>query len=213
MYLDDAFWYLQDDIFLKNEQPYYERNQILKKIGNSKAEFVLHFKKRYKSPNPSYRLLPPFWIAMELITFDQFLKIIDRLNYQAFSKSGKNVLDECAKKINAESFSELKNWLLIIKNIRNLACHNGRAWNSNYMVPKGLLGSKANNRKDLIVNKPHKIYSNLLIIFLLTKDTVIVGHTLKDDLIVLFNKYNTKIRNLEEQMGFHQGWHEEEIWN
>lgn len=206
----DPFWYLNDDYFLKNKQPYYERNQILNKMANSEAEFIKHFKETYKSPYNSNRLLPPFWIAMELISFDQFLKIIEKLNPQLFSKNGKNALDECAKQLNADNFKQLKSWLEVVKYVRNLACHNSRLWNAKHMLPKGL--AVPTEQGKAILN-PHRIYLTLLVIHRLTKDAIILNGNIKSKLKTLIEEYKSKIKKLESQMGFPQDWYNNDIWN
>jgi abortive infection bacteriophage resistance protein len=210
-FCNDPFWYLNDDLFLKGEQPYFERNQILDKIKRSDAEFAKHFRENYKSPLISYRLLPPFWIAMELISFDQLLKIIEKLNYQSFSKDGKNALDMCSEKLNCNSFTELKNWLKIVKNIRNLACHNNRIWNAKHMTPKGFESSLGLRGKVNYLN-PKRIYLTIIVIFLLTKGRFNNGNNIKGDLINLIAGYKDQIDNLEKQMGFPENWDKENIW-
>ncbi len=209
-FTNDPFWYVNDDYFIKNQQPYYERSQILSKMAKSDADFVKHFKKNYKSPYISYRLLPPFWIAMELITFDQFLKIIEKLNPQTFEKKGENVLDKCAKKLGAENFKQLKSWLEVIKYIRNQACHNSRLWNSKHMIPKGLEGYSKPTEENI---NPHRIYLIILSIYLMTKDSITIDKNIKEEMQKLFADYKDKIINLEKQMGFPQNWNTETIWN
>jgi abortive infection bacteriophage resistance protein len=209
-FTQDPFWYLNDDYFIRNKQPYYERGQIANKMDRSDADFVMHFKANYKSPYISYRLLPPFWIAMELITFDQFLKIIEKLNPQVFSKRGENVLDKCAEKLGAENFKQLKSWLDVVKYIRNQACHNSRLWNSKHMIPKGLDSYSKVESENL---NPHRIYLIILAIHLMTKDSIVIDGNIKEEIKELFEKYRGKIINLEKQMGFPQSWIMESIWN
>jgi abortive infection bacteriophage resistance protein len=205
----NPFWYLDDDYFIKNKQPYYERNKILGNMNSSDAEFTKHFKKNYKSPYKSYRLLPPFWIAMEVITFDQFLNIIEKVNPQLFEKRGENALDKCAKKLGAESFKQLKSWSEVIKNIRNKGCHNSRLWNANHMIPKGL---EIYSPPIEGVSKPNKIYLVILAIYLMTKHSVAIDKNIKEEMIELFEKYESNILNLEIQMGFPENWTTEAIW-
>lgn len=209
-FTQDPFWYLNDDFFLRDKQPYYERSQILNKMTRSDAEFVKHFKENYKSPYVSYRLLPPFWIAMELITFDQFLKIIEKINSQIFSKRGENVLDVCARKLGAENFKQLKSWLEVIKYIRNQACHNSRLWNSKHMIPKGLNVYSTVGGESL---NPHRIYLTILAIYLMTKNSISIDRNIKEEIEELFEIYKDKISNLESQMGFPQNWTTESIWD
>lgn len=209
-FTQDPFWYLNDDFFLRNQQPYYERSQILNKMAKSDADFVKHFKENYKSPYVSYRLLPPFWIAMELITFDQFLKIIEKINSQIFSRKGENVLDICAGKLGAENFKQLKSWLEVIKYIRNQACHNSRLWNSKHMIPKGLNTYSRVGDENL---NPHRIYLIILAIYLMTKNSISIDRNIKEEVEELFETYKDKISNLEKQMGFPRNWTMESIWN
>lgn len=209
-FTQDPFWYLNDDFFIKNKQPYYERGQIANKMDRSDADFVTHFKENYKSPYVSYRLLPPFWIAMELITFDQFLKIIEKLNPQVFSKRGENVLDKCSEKLGAENFKQLKSWLEVVKYIRNQACHNSRLWNAKHMIPKGLNEYSRVAEENL---NPHRIYLIILAIHLMTKDSIVIDGNIKEEIKELFENYQGKIVNLEKQMGFPQNWAIEDIWN
>lgn len=209
-FTEDPFWYLNDDYFIKNKQPYYERNKIFSSMNSSDAEFTKHFKKNYKSPYKSYRSLPPFWIAMEVITFDQFLNIIEKVNPQLFEKRGENALDKCAIKLGAENFKQLKSWLEVIKDIRNKGCHNSRLWNANHMIPKGL-----DIHSQLIegLSKPHKIYLVILAIYLMTKNSVAIDKNIKEEIKELFENFKGRILNLEKQMGFSENWHELPVWN
>lgn len=209
-FTNDPYWYLNDDYFIRNKQPYYERMQILNKMTKSEEEFVKHFKENYKSPYISYRLSPPFWIAMELITFDQFLKIIEKLNSQIFSRKGINALDQCSNKLGAENFKQLKSWLDVIKYIRNQACHNSRLWNAKHMIPKGLEQYSKPTSENL---NPHRIYLIILAIHLMTKNSVVFDKSIKIEIQELFSSYKDKILNLEKQMGFPQNWDKEPIWN
>jgi abortive infection bacteriophage resistance protein len=179
-------------------------------MNSSDAEFTKHYRKNYKSPYKSYRLLPPFWIAMELITFDQFLNIIEKVNPQLFEKRGENALDECAKKLGAESFKQLKSWLEVIKDIRNKGCHNSRLWNANHMIPKGL---EIHSPSVDGVSKPNKIYLIILVIYLMTKNSVVIDKNIKEEIQEIFNDYKDRIINLEKQMGFTNRWSTEAIWN
>jgi abortive infection bacteriophage resistance protein len=206
----DPFWYLNDDFFILGKQPYYERGQISQKMDRSDADFVTHFQKKYKSPYVSYRRLPPFWMAMELITFDQFLKIIEKLNPQVFAKKGENVLDKCAEQLGAENFKQLKSWLEVVKYIRNHACHNGRLWNAKHMIPKGL--NLHLEQFEERVN-PHRIYLIIVVIYLMTKNKIVINGNIKNDIKELFEKYKNKVNNLEKQMGFPKDWESADIWH
>lgn len=208
-FTENPFWYLNDDYFIRNKQPYYERQKVLSSMNSSDAEFTKHFKKNYKSPYKSYRLLPPFWIAMEVISFDQFLNIIDKINPQVFEKRGENVLDKCAIKLGAENFKKLKSWLDVIKDIRNKACHNNRLWNANHMIPKGL---DIHSKPIEGLSKPNKIYLVSLAIYLMTKNSVAIEKNIKEEIKELFEAYSNKINDLEKQMGFPENWATEAIW-
>ncbi|TWH71359.1 abortive infection bacteriophage resistance protein [Azomonas agilis] len=215
----DSFWYLDDAYFSQNT-PIHERAKINDSLlKESKAEsnhnFSRHYLNKYSSPCKSYRNLPPFWIANELISFDVFLNLLDKLNYQAFDKDGENCLDLAARKIGVNSFKDLKNWLAAFKDARNKACHSNRVWNTWLKTPRGIvnydgLGDKNNLKENTI----YLIFTAIKIVY--NKNRWHASNmSLKDDLSEIINRYKNKVGSvdLEREMYFPNNWGDLEVWS
>lgn len=217
---DDPFWYLDDSYFLIQDTPIHERAKIHKSLLNeSKAKsnhnFSRHYLGKYSSPYKSYLNLPPFWIASELISFDVFLSLIKKLNYQLFSKGGENCLDLAAKKIGVRSFKELKSWLEAFKDARNKACHSNRVWNTWLKTPAGIASYEVDK------NQSKQKENNIYLIFIAIN--IIYGNnkwhasniSLKDDLFRVIDRYRDKVGavDLEREMCFPSNWRDLEVWS
>jgi len=210
----DPFWYLNDDNFYAQKTPSYARNKIKDEMIRSQAEFVLHYKSKYQSPNEEHPSLPPFWVAAELITFGSFLDILRKIDKNKIGPQRNNPLDKMSKNFGAKNFSELKSWLPLIKEIRNRCSHSSRTWNSNYRLPSGFVDN--NNqiitpRMTVPPTNKNKLYLGLVIIQLMSKGNMLNGHDFKTDLDKLLTKYS-HIDNLESWIGIPSIWKNEPIW-
>lgn len=187
----DSLWYLQDKIF--TDPPYHERVRIKNDLDRSKYPYAKHFKKNYISENASYLSLPPSWIAMELISFDHFLKIFQSIDYQKINRL--SPLIEYLILIGADNLSNLDNWLNTVKRVRNIACHNGRLWNAWHLQPKGLN----------IDNKSNSIFNVIYIIEKVTSKSFYNQNlSLKKDFLALLSKYEESITGLKHTLGVKQ---------
>ena len=215
-FTNDSFWYLNDDYFLNPEQEIYnERNKIVKHLKQSKTEFAEHYKQHYISPKNPFRKCPPFWMAVELMTFDSLLRIVDAMDQTKFNRGGKNYLDEVSTQIGAASFKELKSWLNALKELRNRCSHSNRTWNSNYRLPSGFV----DNNNNLLVGsylsiKPsmkNKVYTILAVVNIITNKLIIPANGFSDELKALLTRYR-HIPNLEHSMGVPPNWRADPLW-
>lgn len=98
--------------------------------GQSKEEFVKHFKRKYSSPLPA-------WVVTEILTFGGVSTL-----YQGMKQRHRNQI--------AESFCifdggldgdgvALVNWMTNLNYIRNTCAHHARLWNRNMTVQIGKL--------------------------------------------------------------------------
>lgn len=180
-------WYLLDELFQK--PPHRERLRIYESLERSKLPFAVHYKDKYILDNPSYQSAPPSWIAMELVSFDHFLKIFLALNKQKINRLDDFNLE--LDKLGIGNFTNLKNWLEVVKEIRNIACHNGRLWNAWHLSPKGL-------EQYFIKNK---VFSVLYIIDKVLSQSALYKSNLKQDFINLVSEYQEDIPNLKDSLG------------
>ncbi|HBE5497266.1 TPA: Abi family protein, partial [Escherichia coli] len=122
-FTNDPFWYLCDDYFKDTENLPRLRQKIAGDLSYSRMEFAKYYKANYISPKESWRTSPPFWLAMELMSFDTFVKFANAVDSNKFMYSGKNKLGDAAKQMSAKNYREMISWLLAIKELRNRASH------------------------------------------------------------------------------------------
>jgi abortive infection bacteriophage resistance protein len=207
-HLNDPFWYLDDANFsLPNGKLDGRVNSVRSKISasfqQSKAEFAAHYMgKYYNDKNPSYKQLPPFWMAAELATFGDILvlyKILDKKRFAVLS--GKNKLDQLAQEFGASNMQELNSWLHLIRDVRNRCAHHSRTWNCNYPQPLMKFTSPATT---------NTIY-NLAMILHRIDQTLKLSVDIKDPLLGLFAKF-PMADDLKRTMGFPLSWQTDNFW-
>ena len=111
--------YLDKSLY-RDESSYWTAvSDLTKQFGRSKDEFAEHYRRTYTSP-----LLPPVWMANEVMSFGQLLGWIRNLkrreDRQAIARPFR--LDERV----FTSFC----WQL--KDVRNICAHHGRLWNKRF---------------------------------------------------------------------------------
>ncbi|MBS9431937.1 MULTISPECIES: Abi family protein [Photorhabdus] len=214
-YLNDPFWYLSDDVFTPNKAPYQERMKIKALMEKSTQEFAVYYKNNYTSTKESYRQNPPFWIAIELMSFDSMMKLIAALDTTKFTSSGKNHLNDFATAMGANTFKEVKSWLYALKELRNKSSHSSRTWNSNYRLPSGFVDNNNNIVGTRITIRPtmkNKIYTTLIVLKIMSKTLISPSEKFEVEFKNLINKYSY-ISILTHSMGIPSGWDKENIWN
>lgn len=208
----DPFWYLDDDHF---SQPIYNvRKKLLMSMERSRDEFAKHYRAKYISDKPSYRLLPPFWIAAELTTFGMLADLIASLKKDNIGPQRNNPLDVLAQRFGAKNWKELRSWVPLVKEIRNCCSHSNRTWNRNYRLPKGFVDNQNNVITARLTRSPtmkNKIYLGLAIIYIMSKNNTLNGSSFKTALELLIQRFS-HIASIEYRMGMPKGWQQEPIW-
>jgi len=212
---NDPFWYLNDDNFHMKYPPNYLREKVRKSMADSKTLFAVHYKKKYFSPKESYRSLPPFWVASELLTFGDVCVLFNGIHKDKVGPQRSNPLDILAQSFGAKNIKELKSWLPLIKSIRNSCSHSNRTWNANYRLPKGFVNNEnkaINDKVDISPTMKNKLYLGLVIIHLMSKNNLINGASFKDKVLNLLKEHE-HIEYLKRGMGIPESWDSEDIWN
>lgn len=215
-FTNDPFWYLCDDYFKDTENLPRLRQKIAGDLSYSRMEFAKYYKANYISPKESWRTSPPFWLAMELMSFDTFVKFANAVDSNKFMYSGKNKLGDVAKQMSAKNYREMISWLLAIKELRNRASHNARTWNSNYRLPSGFVDNKNALVTDSYLTIPpvkkNKIYLILATIKLITDNLIKQRNQFSTELQELLKKYHNHSYILSG-MGFPANWTSDPLWN
>lgn len=206
---NNPFWYLGDQLFLAEKLNLVNetRNKIAQEFSRSKLAFAEHYRsKYYNQQNQNYAQLPPFWQASELSTFGNLLTFYSALNKPVF-KNGNNLnkLDELANKFGATNLKELNNWLLLIRDVRNLCAHHSRLWNVNLRAPQGIV-----KKINIQPARNNRIYTALIIMQFMTRN-IAAQASLTNQLQQLLNKYPIAIKHLQSA-GVPNNWHQDSIW-
>lgn len=186
-------WYLLDKIFERN--PSYERQRINDSLKKTDLPFAKHYRENYTLDNPSYMHAPPSWIAMELVSFDLFLKIFNSLDTQQINniQGFKYELN----KLGIHSTKTLQNWLEVVKGVRNKACHNSKIWNSWHKDPKEIIKSTPDN-----IFSQNKIFNVIYIMEKVISASHLSKQNIKLDLKNLISRYENDIPHLHYHIGF-----------
>jgi len=214
---NDSFWYLDDDFFYEPQNKIYnERQKVINYLKSSKTEFAQHYKNNYFSKNKSYRASPPFWMAIELMTFDSLMKFIDAIDTTKFTSSGINHLNVIGTRVGAASFKELKSWLHTLKELRNRSSHSNRTWNSNYRQPSGFVDNNNNLLAGSYLAYPpslrNKVYLILCALNIISKKIIVPQGSFQNELKSLMISHSF-IPNLEHSMGMPVNWLSDPLWN
>lgn len=123
---NNPFWYLDNQYFQKDHKYILERTSM--SFLNSKEDFIDHFQSSYvNDTNSNFKHLPPFWMACEILTFGDLLKIYKSLDKNKFNyQRNRNILDDLAKSFGAYNLSILNQWMEYIKIVRNKCAHHSR---------------------------------------------------------------------------------------
>ena len=191
-------WYLDPSLF--EDQKIYSvfLSKLFLDVGNSSEEFI---KKHYVN-HPSEH--PESWKALEVLTLGALSKLYQNIRHQLPEKS------IIAREFGLYNQKYLSGWLLSITVIRNIIAHHSRLWNRVVInkydwpptTPKPILTYVPDN------NQRRKIFP-LLSAILYMNNEISPGHSLKTELIALFNTFpDVKL----SRMGFPINWKNEPIW-
>lgn len=210
---DNRFWYLDSSLFVDSGQQIKTVSRIRDTFVDSKEPFALHFRTKYFNEYcPFYRELPPSWVAIELMTFGNLLKLIESFTQETVSAFE---LDKYAKKkCDTSNFQALRSWVGSVHELRNLCGHHSRLFNRNLRSPSGirrrlkndieLIRAEASHEPQL--NRLYTAIAALQIIYLKLGYTERIGPNVKN----MFARYPVSSR-FRVSMGFPERWEDETV--
>ena len=92
------------------------QRKVLQTLNGSKEEFTAHFNRKYSNKLP-------IWEVIEIWDFGMLSHV-----YAGLKDADRY---EIAKKYGNEQHSDMKSWIRMMNNVRNICAHHGRLWNRN----------------------------------------------------------------------------------
>lgn len=117
---NDPFWYLDKNLYFNEEKFTKCVAPTLNNIKTSREVSIQHFYEKYKKTD-----YPPSWIALEIITFGECVKLCRHLN-----RSEQNLFSRSFD-LDRRFFL---NWMHGLSMIRNICAHHTRLWNKNIIL-------------------------------------------------------------------------------
>ncbi|NYI19753.1 abortive infection bacteriophage resistance protein [Xanthomonas arboricola] len=212
-YMGDPFWYLNENLY--RDYPKRTIEMIRSSSFNSKEDFAKHFHEKYHNGRAGqFHLLPPFWIASELLTVGQVFYIINGLEKSKFPPTGANPaagneLDELSKDFDAFNIQNFSRWIEYTRNIRNVCAHHGRLWNRHLAEPPGIARRLAKEIRGKVAFK-HRIYNHLVMMRVMLSARGCddnIAQTMKS----LFADH-PEVEKMKAHMGFPDKWDQDPFW-
>lgn len=159
--------YLEKSNFREHYDHGWFINQLGKQYENSTEVFIEHYKTKYGEP-----YLPPFWMAIQLLTFKEITILLRNLNDITIANKIAQGLDI--------TDTILFSWSRSLSDLRNICAHHSRVWNrvfgSKPKIPKKMpnnwIGNSGKPFKSLQLNgsevliDPHgSLYYQIVIIW------------------------------------------------
>lgn len=214
---NNPFWYLDASLFKSNGQQVKTVSRVRDMFVDSKEEYAKHYQEKYHNEYcPFYRDLPPAWVAIELMTFGNVVKLIQNINDDKI-KTLK--LDRFSKKLNIQKFNTLSNWMNVLHQMRNYCGHHNRLFNRNFPAPTAIKKSLSKT-VSLVRTKPspdkrEEDQLNRLYTALAALQCIYSGFGYEEKIGIkisdLFDKYPTT-KKFSSSMGFPNSWKEESIF-
>lgn len=196
---EDAFWYTNGKNYKKSPEKLL--SEITSDVDQSNEDFIKHFKTKYSST-----LMPPSWMALEVISFGTLSRLYKQLGNTAQKR-------KIARSFGIGDEEVFANWLHAFSNLRNCCAHHSRIWNRRFVVQLKLPYNTTFPfipRNSLALLKQNKLFVLLSAIKYVT-DAISPGNSFRIDLAMLLNGEH-KLLNLKD-MGFPNNWEEFPIWN
>jgi abortive infection bacteriophage resistance protein len=191
-----ANWF--ENALLFRKQHLFERDTTLidKELRRSNEVFIKHYKKTYTDP-----VQPPAWMTLEVTGLGLLSKIFENLKISNEKKT-------IARNFNLGHPFILENWMHSLTVIRNICAHHGRLWNrestARMTFPNNTRDVWLSN-SDIHKGKMFLVLSSILHLL----NTIILGNHFKEKLIALIKEHpDISLR----QMGFPNGWENENLW-
>ncbi|QXT39910.1 Abi family protein [Gymnodinialimonas ceratoperidinii] len=213
---ENSFWYLDSSLFGRNTASYANTvNKLRSAFLESQETFARHFRDRYYNDYCSfYSLMPPSWMAIELMTFGNMLTLLNSVSEDTISKFK---LDRWTRReIGPDKFKKLTNWIHCIRDVRNHCAHHNRLFNRNFPAPDGV---KAYLDSDIHLveidggvagqNQFNRLYTTLAVMQVISKRIGLppIGPSLKG----LFDEHEEATNHLRS-MGFPDDWKSEKLF-
>lgn len=211
---NNPFWYL-DNTFFYTRAGTAEidgiRAQIQSDFSKEQELYAKSYRNKYhNNVHATFTLLPPFWIASEIITIGCLLKIFKAIDFSYFKGLGapqNKTLDNLANEFGAKDFDVLVNWIQRLRDVRNRCAHHSRLWNARLAIP-----SKIANELSLPPIHANRPYLTICIIQKMITSLGLTGMNLKHDLELLFQA-NHAARLYMHESGFPANWATDPFWN
>ena len=212
----NAFWYLDSSLFGRNTASYVDTiNKLRSAFLESQETFARHFRERYYNDYCSfYSLMPPSWMAIELMTFGNQLTLLNSVSDETISDFK---LDRWSrKKIGPDKFKKLTNWLHCIRDVRNHCAHHNRLFNRNFPAPDGVK-RHLDPSIDLVTidsdsqtqNQLNRLYTTLAVMQVISREIGLPS--IGPELSSLFDQH-PEVTNHHPSMGFPSTWRSEQLF-
>lgn len=212
----NAFWYLDSSLFGRCNPAYADTvNKIRSAFLASQETFAKHFREKYYNDYCKfYSVMPPSWMAIELMTFGNMLTLLNAVDDNTISQYS---LDRWTrKKVGPDKYKKLTNWLFCIRDVRNHCAHHSRLFNRNFPAPDGIRNYLDRNIELVSISgtrspqvQLNRLYTALASLQVIAKKTGVRG--IGDDLRALFSSYPEAKFQLNA-MGFPTQWEEEKLF-
>lgn len=192
----DSHWFMREDLALNVQKFTSNLTSLRKEVGRSGEYFISSYYDNYDEPD-----MPPAWKTMEVLSFGQISKLY--ANFQECEER-----KSLAYYFNLPNHKVLISWLRVISVLRNYCAHHSRIWNRNFSdipnIPKNLRGKWLTQQ----TSNKRKLYMGLCCIKYIL-NTIYSDNNLTKQLEELFHKYPS-VKAF--QLGFIEGWQNEELW-
>lgn len=148
---------------------------------------VLHYKELYSEPP-----LPPIWMAVEILSFGQCVKICKSLK--------REYKNRVTHTWNGDDERFVLNWMHCLSILRNHCAHHSRLWNRDFVIT---LTMKHKAYRRYFVEGNRRLFNHLVVLQILLKSINPTSSWL-ERLKELIEEYNIEVR----YMGFPPDWEE-----
>ena len=215
----NPFWYLDSSLFTSSGEQIDTISKLRGMFKASKEGFAEHFRSKYYNEYcPFYRDLPPGWVAIELMTFGNLVKLMSNVSDKQYSILK---LDRFTKKqLSVEKYKSLCSWMTTIHEVRNNCGHHNRLFNRNLAAPNAIKRALNTQQVPLVKTKAkpdkreedqmHRLYTAAAAL-----QKLLIGLDYEEKMgpviSTLFDKYPVALR-FKSSMGFPKNWQEEPLF-
>ncbi len=191
-----SHWLLDQNIFRNVQQYNNDLARIKKEIERSPEIFIKHYKNKYTEPE-----LPPVWMILEVLSLGLLSKVFENIRKDKIKK-------QICTEFGLLHVDVLESWMHSFSFIRNICAHHGRIWNRRITnMPKLPHNTKFQFIDNLNIDR-NKLYP-ILCCMTYVLDRISPGHQFRNDLIILFNEFNSVN---QRELGMPDQWQDEIFW-